>query len=83
MLKTTAFDKAEQLGWSIPELARRTGLSKEVLYKMKQRRRSPGPKAIEAMLRAFPNLGYRDLFLPDDRPLLREKSAAQRTETAA
>jgi len=66
-LRTTAFERAEQLGWSIDDLARRSGLSLASLYKLKDGSRSPGPKAIEGLLNAFPNLSYRDLFVPDNR----------------
>ena len=66
-LRTTAIERAEQLGWSIHDLARRSGLSVETLYKLRDGTRSPGPKTIEALLQAFPNLSYRDLFVPEKR----------------
>ena len=61
-LTTTAFERADQLGWSMSELHRRSGVSMAALYKYRTGERSPGPKAIEGLLRAFPNLSYRDLF---------------------
>lgn len=64
MLRTTAFERAEQLGWGVRELSRRSGLSREVLYKLKAGKRQPGLRSIEGLLRAFPNLSYRDLFVP-------------------
>lgn len=63
-LKTTAFDRAAALDWSMADLAERSGLSVETLYKLRDGTRQPGQKAIEGLLRAFPNLGYRDLFVP-------------------
>lgn len=66
-LKTTAFDKATALGWSMSELAKRSGLSVETLYKLRTGDRGPGQRAIEGLMRAFPNLSYRDLFVPSDR----------------
>ena len=68
MLRTTAFERAEALGWGVRELSRRCGVSRESLYKVKAGNRGPGPRMIEGLLRAFPNLAYRDLFMPDDRP---------------
>ena len=52
------------MGWSIADLAQRSGLSIETLYKIREDSRRPGPKAIEGLLQAFPNLTYRDLFTP-------------------
>lgn len=66
-MKTTAFDRAEALGWSITELAEKSGLSVEMLYKLRAGERQPGQKAIEGLMRAFPNLSYRDLFVPSNR----------------
>ncbi len=74
-LRTTAFDRAAALDWSMADLAERSGLSIETLYKLKAGTRQPGQKAIEGLLQAFPNLGYRDLFVPSDR------TSVQRTET--
>ena len=67
VLKTTAFERADALGWSMAELAARSGLSVETLYKLKDGTRTPGTKTIEGLLRAFPNLSYRDLFVPANR----------------
>jgi transcriptional regulator with XRE-family HTH domain len=67
VLRTTAIDRAQAMGWSIAELAARSGLSVETLYKLKDGSRTPGPKTIEGLLQAFPSLGYRDLFLPATR----------------
>lgn len=66
-IMTTAFERADALGWNIAELAARSGLSVETLYKLKDGSRTPGGKTIEGLLRAFPNLSYRDLFVPTDR----------------
>ena len=73
-LETTAFERAGALGWGIPELARRAGLSTETLYKLRAGDRTPGPKVIEGLMRAFPSLGYRDLFVPSSRTQVRRKS---------
>jgi transcriptional regulator with XRE-family HTH domain len=73
-LRTTAFERADALGWGMRELSRRSGLSVETLYKIKAGDRTPGGKTIEGLLRAFPNLTYRDLFLPGPAPV--EASAA-------
>ena len=67
-LRTTAFERADALGWNMATLAARSGLSVETLYKIKAGERTPGGKTIEGLLRAFPNLTYRDLFLPGPEP---------------
>ena len=65
-LKTTAFDRAAALDWSIADLAKRSGLSIATLYKLRDGTRQPGQQAIEGLLCAFPNLTYRDLFVPSN-----------------
>ena len=62
-LQTTAFERAAALNWNIPELARRSGLSKETLYKVKAGDRRIGADFIQGILRAFPSLSYGDLFV--------------------
>jgi transcriptional regulator with XRE-family HTH domain len=79
-LKTTAFDRAEAMGWDVAELAKRSGLSLASLYKLKDGSRSPGPKAIEGLLSAFPNLSYRDLFVPDNRTQVRRPGTSMQPE---
>lgn len=82
-LKTTVFERADALGWGITELAKRSGLSVETLYKLRAGSRQPGPKTIEGLLQAFPALGYRDLFVATSRTAVREKDRALREEVAA
>lgn len=69
-LRTTAFDRADALKWDIAELARRSGLSVETLYKLRSGKRQPGQKAIEGLMLAFPSLSYRDLFMPENRTIV-------------
>jgi hypothetical protein len=66
MLKTNAIERAEALGWSMHELSKRSGISVWMLYKIKDGSRTPGVVVIEGLLRAFPNLGYRDLFVSEN-----------------
>jgi transcriptional regulator with XRE-family HTH domain len=82
-LETTAFERAAALGWGIPELARRAGLSEETLYKLRDGTRGPGRKTIEGLLQAFPSLGYRDLFVPSNRTEIRRKRLSVSAEVAA
>lgn len=82
-LQTTVFERAEALGWGIPELARRAGLSAETLYKLRSGYRQPGQKTIEGLLQAFPNLTYRDLFSPSDRTDVRRKGMKVRPSEVA
>lgn len=82
-LKTTAFERAEGLGWSIAELADRSGLSVETLYKLRDGSRQPGQRTIEGLLSAFPNLGYRDLFVPSDRTSVQRNSSVIQEPAAA
>lgn len=67
-VRTTALERAEESGWSIAELAYRAGLSQETLYKLRSGERQPGRKTIEGLLKAFPGLTYRDLFVPTNGP---------------
>lgn len=82
-LRTTAFERADGLEWSIAELARRSGLSIETLYKLRTGERQPGQKAIEGLMRAFPALGYRDLFVPDDSIRVQRKRSGVQDPVAA
>jgi transcriptional regulator with XRE-family HTH domain len=80
ILRTTAFERAEQLGWSIRELSRRSGVAVETLYKLRSGERQPAWTTIEGLLRAFPNLSYRDLFVSVDRTDRHEKSIVRQEE---
>lgn len=83
-VSTTVFERAEALGWGIPELARRAGLSDETLYKLRRGKRGPGRRTIEGLLQAFPNLSYRDLFVPIYRTDVQESSiSVQQDESVA
>lgn len=73
-IRTTAFDRADALGWDIAELARRSELSVETLYKLRSGKRQPGQKVIEGLLLAFPSLSYRDLFVPANRTTVQASS---------
>ena len=72
-VRTTAFERAEALGWTISELARRAELSEETLYKLRNGERGVGSKVIEGLLKAFPSLTYRDLFVPAERTTVPRK----------
>jgi transcriptional regulator with XRE-family HTH domain len=82
-LRTTAFERADALEWDIAELARRSGLSVETLYKLRSGHRQPGQKVIEGLMRAFPSLGYRDLFTPTDSTVVQRSSSVVQEPAAA
>ncbi len=82
-MKTTAFERAEALGWTMAELAARSGLSIETLYKLKAGTRHAGPKVVEGLLVAFPNLGYRDLFVASNRTAVQPRKIDVQPEEAA
>lgn len=65
-LKTTAFEAAEAKGWTMAELARRSGIPRSTLYSLQRGYRSVGPKVIPGIMRAFPDLPFERLFLPAD-----------------
>lgn len=71
-LRTTAFDAAEAKGWSMEELAQRSGIPRSTLYQIKLKRRRPGPKVIPGIMRAFPDLPFERLFLPDDSAIAQQ-----------
>ena len=83
MLRTTAFERAAALNWSIAELGKRSGLSVETLYKLKSGERQPGQKAIEGLMKAFPSLTYRDLFVPANRSPLQSEGSTLQSAVAA
>ncbi len=74
--------RATALGWSQAELGKRSNLSRETLYKLRVGQRKVGPKVIEGFLRAFPNLSYRDLFVPAERSVVHPPSSAVIEEAA-
>ncbi len=63
-LRTTAFQAAEAKGWSIAELAKRSGIPPSTLYQIRLGRRAPGPSVIPGIMRAFPDLPFERLFVP-------------------
>lgn len=65
-LRTTAFEAAEAKGWTIEELAHRSGIPRSTLYQIRLKRRRPGPKVIPGIMRAFPDLPFERLFVSDD-----------------
>lgn len=78
------FERAGALGWSIHDLAQRSGLSAETLYKLRDGKRGAGRRTIEGLLRAFPNLSYRDLFVPADRTIVQSHvTSVQPSDLAA
>lgn len=78
--RTTAVEAAEARGWSKAELRRRTGLSLRTIYFLRDGAQ-PGPKAIEAIMRAFPDLPYERLFVPvDSSPLKSGTTTVEPTE---
>lgn len=55
---------AELMGWSVDELAARSGIARSTLYAIKAGDRSVGPKTIAGLMRAFPKLTFERLFTP-------------------
>jgi transcriptional regulator with XRE-family HTH domain len=68
--RTTAVEAAHARGWSKAELARRTRLSLRTIYLLEEGAQ-PGPKAIEGIMAAFPDLPYERLFVPVDSSALK------------
>lgn len=66
---------ATEQGWKTQdEQANGLGISQATVGKILSRKQIPGPEAIAALLRAFPDQDFRDLF--DVVPLEREQGAA-------
>jgi transcriptional regulator with XRE-family HTH domain len=63
-LRTTAFEVAEVLGWSVDQLAEKSGVARSTLYAIRAGDRRPGPKVIAGLMRAFPHLTFERLFVP-------------------
>lgn len=81
-IRTTAVDAAEARGWTKGELARRTGLSLRTIYSLRDGSQ-PSGKAIEAIMRVFPDLPYERLFVPVDSSRLQVSSMQLQPEAAA
>ncbi len=64
-IRTTAVEAAAARGWSKAELHRRTGLSLGTIYNLAEGKQ-PSARAIEAIMRVFPDLPYERLFIPVD-----------------
>ncbi len=77
-LQTLAFDAAEAKGWSMKDLARRSGIPESTLYKIKQGERFVGTKTVEGIMRAFPDLPYERLFFVSS-----DSAVAHNTRTIA
>lgn len=62
MLRTRVFDLATARGWDQRRLAKAMGLSDTTLSKIQHGHRTMGRRFMEGALRAFPDLGWNDLF---------------------
>lgn len=62
-LKTRAFEVAEIMGWSVDDLAERSGIARSTLYAIRAGDRRVGPKTIAGLMRAFPKLPFERLFV--------------------
>jgi transcriptional regulator with XRE-family HTH domain len=82
-LKTTAFEAAEAKGWTMAELAKRSGVPVMTLYSLRRGHRSIGPKVIPGIMRAFPDLPFERLFLPADSAIAHTESTIAEPLAAA
>jgi len=64
--QTTAFRAADAMGWSMDDLAKRSGVPASTLYEIRRGRRFVGPKTIPGLKKAFPHLSFEQLFVPAD-----------------
>lgn len=65
-LKTKAFELAEMLGWSVDDLAEKSGVPRSTLYAIRKGDRGVGPKVIAGLMRAFPRTPFERLFISAD-----------------
>lgn len=75
-LRTKAFELAELLGWSVDDLAIRSGIPRSTLYAVKKGDRGVGPKVITGLMRAFPQTPFERLFVPAESTLVDDLSSA-------
>lgn len=68
--RTTAFEAADALGWSVGDLAKRSGIPASTLYEIRNGRRFVGPKTIPGIRKAFPQLSFEQLFVPVDSTIV-------------
>jgi transcriptional regulator with XRE-family HTH domain len=66
MLRTTAIDLARERGWSLADLARKSGLSIRQIHYLADGRRGCGPETIQRLMRTFPGVSFKRLFVPVD-----------------
>jgi transcriptional regulator with XRE-family HTH domain len=77
-MRTTALDAAAARGWSRSELARRTGLSRSTIHNLETGEYGTiSGKTIMAILQAFPDLPYAQLFVPVDSSKKNEVSSEE------
>lgn len=60
---------ATERGWSMSELANRTGLSLRVLYYLRDGRQ-PSTTTMQSLMRTFPELSFEDLFVPTNSTMV-------------
>jgi len=72
-IRTTAVAVAKARGMSKRRLAKETGLSVRTIYSLEDGSQ-PSGKAIEAIMRVFPDLSYERLFVPVDSSMLKPKA---------
>jgi hypothetical protein len=63
-LRTRLFELVPDM--TVDELVQLTGLSTSELYHLKRRSRGVGPRAMQAIVGAFPGMRYERLFFLDD-----------------
>lgn len=68
MRRTRIFEVAQQHGWSLHELARRTGISPSTLCLVRSGKRQLGIRFMERVEAAFPEYARDYLFPRDPKP---------------
>lgn len=82
-LKTRAFELAEMLGWSVDDLSRRSGIPRSTLYAVKKGDRSVGPKVLNGLMQAFPQVAFDRLFVLSESTSVDVSSKVVEEATAA
>lgn len=83
-MRTTAVEAARARGWSRGELARRTGLSRSTIHNLETGEYATiSGKVITAILQAFPDLPYAQLFVPAESSKEHALRTSENAETAA
>jgi transcriptional regulator with XRE-family HTH domain len=73
---------ATERGWSMTELAQRSGLSLRVLYYLRDGRQ-PSTETMQSLMRLFPEVPFEALFVSVDSAMVQRLDTSAQNKVAA